>query len=140
MELRFEESKKIIVNKFQCDEISYAQKHFSDSMELNKYILGNYTRSIKRYIKLFRSGPDSQKRTFTFIFILNIYNENQTKDLIKFIYPLKKKPKVIDLIRNEDLIEQILKYIEMDFLDEKMDDIKDIIEKINIKLNKQAPD
>ncbi len=115
------------------DEISYTQKFYSDSLTLDEDIFRNYVMSIKGYIKLFRSGPDSQKRKFTFIYILNIYNNNfnEGKNMIEFTYPPNSKPQINNLIEQGEYLQSILKYIEEVYQKEKVEEIKILIEKIN---------
>jgi hypothetical protein len=134
IEIRFKQSDKINIKKFENDNISYIKKYYVDKRGLGIKILENFSRSIKKYIKLFRSGPDSEFRPFNFEFILNIYNEDFSKDLIKFRYPPNKKPEAKDLIHNDECIDKILEFIESEYKEE-LEGITQLIGRINESLD-----
>jgi hypothetical protein len=133
-EIRFEETNKIEIRNFQMNKISYNKKSYTNPLELNNQILENYSRTIKKYIKLFRSGPDSHKRRFTFIFTLTIYNGENSLELIEFRYPPKEKPQIINLLNQKDYIDLILEYIENDY--KEFVEFNSFIEEINQGIKK----
>jgi hypothetical protein len=116
------------------NKISYNKKSYTNPLELNNQILENYSRTIKKYIKLFRSGPDSHKRRFTFIFTLTIYNGENSLELIEFRYPPKEKPQIINLLNQKDYIDLILEYIENDY--KEFVEFNSFIEEINQGIKK----
>ena len=90
---RFQESEKIRVNRFDTKIISF-ENHlmlFEDSKITKDHFI-NFARNIKKYVKLIRSGPDSNKRTFTFEYTLKVNIKNHLFEIFTFQYPPDKNP------------------------------------------------
>jgi len=134
---RISDSNKIKILKFNDNEISYAQYYdFSEDENFTRKIIDESARKIKRYIKLFRSGPDSDKRTFTFKFVVNVNNGSSHYETLTFEYPPNTIPIVSILINNKhkkkNYIYEIIEYIE-DNYNRNNEIINEIIKKIDEK-------
>ncbi|MHA1338282.1 MAG: hypothetical protein ACTSPW_21505 [Promethearchaeota archaeon] len=135
---RISDYNKIKILKFNDNEISYAQYYdFSEDENFTRKIIDESARKIKRYIKLFRSGPDSEKRTFTFKFVVNVIKGDNQSKILTFEYPPRKKTPIVSILinnknENENYIYAIIEYLE-DNYNRNNENINEIIEKINKK-------
>jgi len=114
---RFEHPTEVIINNFSMNEISYEiQFQSSEVFEFSLESMKTFARMIRKYIKLFRSGPKSEKRPFTFILSLSIKKNSDTKfPILLFNYQPNTNPEVyIPLIKNEknNYLESFLNFIE----------------------------
>ncbi|MHA1437432.1 MAG: hypothetical protein ACTSPD_07615 [Promethearchaeota archaeon] len=134
---RFESRREIKINSFNKKEINYEQlfpKNKDMKLEINDLIY--FATKIKKYIKLFRSGPNSYERPFKFVFSYNFLNNNDPdKAIIKFEYfpDTNKYPSIISplLNDNKNYLNIFLEYIENDF--NENEEINNLIKKINNK-------
>lgn len=139
---RFQKSEKILVPEFNSQNI-YFEKHImlSEEIRISREHFEAFARNVRRYIKLFRSGPDSNERPFTFTFkIKGKINENNLIDIFSFEYHPKKAPFIeIPLInfKAQNLLEIFLDYIRRDFIiDEKIESlINDLNKSLESKFN-----
>lgn len=134
---RFQKSEKVLVPKFNKKDIHF-EKHFilSEDKEISKEHFEVFARNVRKYIKLFRSGPDSNNRTFTFAFkIKGKTKENQLIDIFSFEYPPNKAPCIkIPLLNltDQDLLDIFLDFIRKNYMiNEK---IEQLLKKINAGL------
>lgn len=134
---RFQQSDNIIVASFNIKEISF-EKHlnFPEIPKINEDILNIFGRSIKKYIKLFRSGPDSENRSFNFKYNLILKaTTGETIKIFTFEYPPQKSPCIKIPVLNKttkDYIETFLNFVRNNY--EINEEIKDLLEIINAEL------
>ncbi len=137
---RFQPSDNIIVKSFNSNIISF-EKHlnFPEKSHINEDDMKGFARSIKKYIKLFRSGPVSEKRPFNFkysIFVKN--NIDKIEEIFIFEYPTQKLPKIeFPILTNnhQDYIDVFINFIQNACeIDEK---IRDLLNRINEELKKK---
>ncbi len=129
---RFQESEKILVNRFDTRIISF-EKHLilSKDSKITKDHFINFARNIKKYVKLIRSGPDSHKRTFTFKYDLKVKIEGQLFELFTFQYPPDDDPIVHIPLTNstEDLIKLFLELVRANYVIDGI--IPELVDKLN---------
>ncbi|GAG93218.1 unnamed protein product, partial [marine sediment metagenome] len=113
-------------------EIIYKPFRTSDFID---QIINSFSRNAKRYIRLFRSAPDSDKRNFIFNFKIKIMQDNLEKTLIEFEYIPKQTPtiKIPSISENQDYLNIFHEFIENDFT--FSEEINDIISTLKSKIN-----
>ncbi len=131
---RFQQSDDIIVKNFNLKEIFF-EKHlnFPEIPKISKDILKSFARSIKKYIKLFRSGPDSENRSFTFKYSIVLKNiTGEIIEIFTFEYPPQKSPNInIPILNNtnKDYIETFLNFVQKNY--DINIEIEDLLKGIN---------
>lgn len=132
---RFQKSEKILVNRFDTEIISF-ENHLmlSKDSKITEGHLISFARNVKKYVKLIRSGPDSNKRTFIFKYNLNVKIEDQLFEIFSFQYPPEKDPFVhIPLLNSDDdFIKLFLDFVRANY--EVDEGILRLLEKLNSQL------
>ena len=132
---RFQESEKILVNRFDTRIISF-ENHLMRSKEskITKDLFIRFARKVKKYVKLIRSGPDSNKRTFTFEYSLKVKIEDQLFEIFTFQYPPDENPIVhIPLINSaKDFINLFLELVRANYKED--DIILKLLKELNLQL------
>jgi len=137
---RFQPSDNIIVKSFNLKEIFF-EKHikFSEKSNIDEDVLKSFARSVKKYIKLFRSGPDSESRPFDFKYSILVKNDaEEFEKIFVFEYPTQKLPKIeIPSLNNthQELIGIFLDFIQKDY--KINDEIEHLLHLINKELQKK---
>ena len=125
-----QKDEKIAISDFNFEKISFSKHFVLEHLEINKDLFEVFSYRIKKYIKLFRSGPKSNKRPFTFTYTEVVDRNNKdTISLLKFQYPPDSQPIISIPLLNEhkNYLSIFLDFIEDKFISEKIDElIKDL--------------
>lgn len=121
-----QKDEKIAISDFNSEKISFSKHFVLEHLEINKDLFVVFSHRIKKYIKLFRSGPNSNERSFTFTYT-EVVNKNSkdTLALLKFQYPPDSQPIISIPILSEDknYLSIFLEFIEDKFISEKIDEL-----------------
>ncbi len=133
---RFQQTDNVSVTEFSLKLIHF-NKHFNlPEADIKSDILVSFSRSVKKYIKLFRSGPESQKREFTFKYsIILKTKKGGDVELFTFEYPPESAPKINIPILDDDKINYLdvfLDYIQNEANIKIEGLIKQIVDRIGV--------
>ena len=134
---RFQKSEKILIPKFNSNEIHF-EKHIilSENIEISIEHIEVFAQNVRKYIKLFRSGPNSNNRTFTFTFKIKAkIEETKIIEIFSFEYPTNKAPNIkIPLLNLEkhELLDIFLDFIRSNYIINER--IETLLEKLNLSL------
>lgn len=121
-----QKDEKIAISDFNSEKISFSKHFVLEHLEINKDLFEVFSYRIKKYIKLFRSGPNSNKRSFTFTYTEVVGKNNKdTLSLLKFQYPPNSQPIISIPILSEDknYLSIFLEFIEDKFISEEIDEL-----------------
>ena len=106
----------------------------SKESKITKDLFIRFARKVKKYVKLIRSGPDSNKRTFTFEYSLKVKIEDQLFEIFTFQYPPDENPIVhIPLINSaKDFINLFLELVRANYKED--DIILKLLKELNLQL------
>ena len=121
-----------MINRFDTEAISF-ENHLILSIDskITESHFISFARNVKKYVKLIRSGPDSNKRTFTFEYNLKVKIEEQLNEIFTFQYPPDKDPIVqIPLVNSEkDFINLFLNFVRANYEVDEV--ILELLDKLN---------